>query len=175
MTIFIRQARPTDLSAYTTMIQQTDQKTYTNDSLGLTKECFSEEVFSSEDTQTYLKSKLAIADNKQTWVAVTKNIVLGSVTIEDKGDSYELSGFYVLPKYQGMGMGKQLWAKALEFANDKDITLDIYSHNTKTIDIYKNWGFEVDAERGTFSRHWPEWPEGVKAESLYMRRTKGAN
>jgi ribosomal protein S18 acetylase RimI-like enzyme len=152
------------------MAQQSYQKAYTNDSLGLPKELFSEEVFASDDTQTYLKSKLVETDTKKSWVVVTKNVVLGSVTVEDKGDSYELSGFYVLPKYQGMGMGAQLWAKVLEFASDKDITLDIYSHNTKTIDMYKKWGFEIDTERGTFFRHWPEWPEGVQAESLYMRR-----
>lgn len=172
MNIFIRLARLSDLASYTAMVQQTDQKAYTNDSLGLTKECFSEEVFGSDDTQKYLKSKLVCTDKKQTWVVVAKNIVLGSVTVEYKGKESEMSGFYVLPNYQRMGIGEQLWSRVLEFSTGKDITLDIYSHNTKTIEIYKKWGFEIDANRGTFFRHWPEWPEGVRAESLYMRRPK---
>lgn len=51
----------------------------------------------------------------------------------------------------------------------KDITLDIYAHNTTTIDVYKKWRFQIDTTCEIFYRHWPEWPENVKAKSFYMR------
>lgn len=79
-----------------------------------------------------------------------------------------MRGFYVEKSYQGQGIGKTLWNKALEFAGKKDVILDTYSHN-KTITIYQKWGFIIDKAKGKFFRHWKEWPKGVKAECLYMR------
>jgi ribosomal protein S18 acetylase RimI-like enzyme len=95
--------------------------------------------------------------------------LVGSITIIEREKDYELRGFYIATKYQGKGIGKKLWELALDFAKEKNITLDIYAHNTKTIEIYKKWGFKVDTARGEFYRHWPEWPEGLRAKSIYMR------
>jgi ribosomal protein S18 acetylase RimI-like enzyme len=80
-----------------------------------------------------------------------------------------LRGFYVHPEFQGKGIGKRLWHLARRFAKQKDITCDIYTHNVKTIELYKTWGFVIDEKRGKFYRHWPEWPEGLQAKCLYMR------
>lgn len=80
--------------------------------------------------------------------------------------SFELRGFYVAPKYQGRGIGKQLWLLAINFAKGKDIVLDLYAHNYRTINMYKKWEFFVDKKKGVFYRH---WPEGLKAKCIYMR------
>jgi ribosomal protein S18 acetylase RimI-like enzyme len=95
--------------------------------------------------------------------------LVGSISIIEREIDYELRGFYVATEYQNHGIGKKLWNKALTFAKNKDITLDIYEHNTKTIAMYKKWGFAIDSARGIFYRHWPEWPEGVQAKCFYMR------
>jgi len=89
------------------------------------------------------------------------------MTESDK--EFELRGFYVDPKYQGKGIGKQLWTLAHGFAKRKDVILDIYAHNKRTIKMYRKWGFVVDKKKGVFYRHWPEWPEGLKAKCIYMR------
>ena len=54
-------------------------------------------------------------------------------------------------------------------ASNKDITLDTYEHNKQTIEIYEKWGFKIDTEKGTFFRHWPEWPKDLKVKCIYMR------
>jgi ribosomal protein S18 acetylase RimI-like enzyme len=172
MKVSIRPAETRDLASYTKMMQKTYEDAYIDESIGLSKECFSKEVFNSNSTQEYLASKLVNDLKRKTWLAVDRSKIIGSVTIEDDGNNYEMTGFYVLPNYQRTGIGKQLWQKVQDFAKDKDIVLDIYSHNKKTIEMYKKWGFVVDEERGIFYRHWPEWPDGVQAESLYMRRSK---
>jgi len=169
MKLNIRLARVSDLPEYTKLLQKTYQDAYTNGKIGLTKECFSEEVFNTEDSQEYLRSNLDINDKQKTWFAFSDKELIGSITILDNGTKCDLRGFYVATNFQGKGIGKKLWQLAQNFAGNRDVILDTYAHNTKTIEIYKQWGFEIDTKKGEFYRHWPEWPEDLKAKCLYMR------
>ncbi len=169
MEVRIRLAKKTDLPKYAKLLQKIYQDVYTNEKIGLRKECFSEEVFSSSRIQKYLVSNLSVNDEQKCWLAFIGNEFVGSISIIEREQDYELRGFYVATEYQNRGVGKKLWQLALEFVKDKDITCDIYAHNTKTIEMYKKWGFSIDYKRGEFYHHWPEWPEGVQAKSIYMR------
>lgn len=168
MKIEIRRGQTSDLQEYTKLLQKTYQDAYVCESLGLTKKCFSREVFNTEDSQKYLASRLDNHD-KKTWLAFLNEQLIGAITLINRGEEYELTSFYIDPEHQGRGLGKRLFNIVLMETCDKDIILDIYSHNKKTIDTYKKWGFEIDKTKGTFTRHWPEWPEGLEAECLYMR------
>lgn len=168
MPITTRLATPNDLQKYCDLLQRTYEKSYTKDDIGLTKERFSKKVFASKHTQDYLKSKLLITDNLKTWLSFEEDRLVGSISINNVGDECELSGFYVDSDYQGKGIGKALFENVLNFAGSKNIILDIYSHNLKTIEIYKKWGFIIDEKKGKFSRHWPEWPGNLTAECIYM-------
>lgn len=170
MNISIRKSTKKDLGRYTTMLQQTYVDAYVDVSVGLTPECFSIEILQNEDTQQYFKSNLQNDSTQSCWVALDGKELIGAVTVKSEGNSCEMCGFYIHPAYQGRGIGSLLWAKALDYSNGRDITLDIYTHNTKTIELYKHWGFYEDTSRPRFFRHWPEWPEHVQAEELYMRR-----
>jgi ribosomal protein S18 acetylase RimI-like enzyme len=169
MQIDIRLARKSDLSKYTKLLQKTYQNAYLSDEIGLTKECFSEEIFNTSDTQKYLASNLLVNDKQKCWLAFIGYELVGSISTIEREKDYELRGFYVGTEHQGKGIGKKLWKLVLSFAKEKDITCDIYAHNAKTIEMYKKWGFEIDKARGTFYRHWAEWPKGVRAKSIYMR------
>lgn len=175
MKVSIRLARKSDIKEYTDLLQKTYQKAYTDESLGLTKNCFSKKVFSTPDTQKYLKSSLTINRKQKTWLAFFRSKMIGSITITDRGKEFELRGFYVATKYQGRGVGKQLWCLAISFASGKDIILDIYVHNKRTINMYKKWGFFIDKKKGVFYRHWPEWSEGLEAKCIYMRLSHTKN
>lgn len=169
MEISIRFARKSDIKAYTDLLQKTYQITYTNEKLGLTKACFSRKVFSTPDTQKYLRSNLVINRKQKTWLAFLGSKLVGSITAVNKGKECETRGFYVARKYQGRGIGKRLWRYAENFAAGKDIVLELYAHNHKTISMYKKWGFRIDKKKGVVYTHWPEWPEGLRAKRLYMR------
>ena len=54
----IKLASLKDLKKYTDLLQQTYQSAYTNEKLGLTADCFSKEIFATDNTQDYLKSHL---------------------------------------------------------------------------------------------------------------------
>jgi len=169
MNITIQSAQSTDIEQYTSLLQKTYEESYTNDALGLTKECFSKEIFDHPDTQKYLKNNLRNSPTQKCWLAFINTKLIGAITVRDNGQDYELTGFYVDSNYQGQGIGKQLWEKALSFAKEKDITLDLYAHNIKAIKMYEMWGFRIDTQRKSFYRHWPAWPEGLQAKCLYMR------
>lgn len=173
MKVSIRLAKKSDLKVYTDLLQRTYQDAYTDESIGLTKDCFSQEVFSSPDSQKYLKSHLINNDKQKTWLTFISSKMVGAVTciIKSRKEA-ELTGFYVSPGFQGKAIGKKLYALAIAFADGRDLVLDIYAHNTKVIDMYKKWGWKLDTTRGKkgyFFRHWPEWPRGLKAKCIYMR------
>jgi GNAT superfamily N-acetyltransferase len=175
MKIQIRFGRKSDLSMYTKMLQKTYQNAYTNVKLGLTKDCFSIEVFNSQNNQNYLESNLYVNNHQKCWLAFENKELVGSISIIECENNYELRGFYVEPEHQGKGIGKRLWKLAKDYAKGRDITCDIYAHNTKTINIYQHWGFVIDSDRGEFYRHWPEWKEGISAKCIYMRFKNGKN
>ena len=159
---------------YTDFLQLTYQDAYTNDSIGIAKECFSKEVFNSTRCQKYLKTNIEVNEMQKCWLAFLNSKLVGSISIIERKDDYELRGFYIATETQGKGIGKKLLKLAIDFAKDKDITLDVYAHSVKSIEIYKKWGFKIDSKRGEFSRHWPEWPKGIKARCIYMRyKAKG--
>lgn len=175
MTVEIRLAHPDELVAYTKMLQPIYVATYVDESIGLTKDCFSEEVFASDQVQNYLRDKLTPRDGQRTWFATDDGAIVGTISITDNGDDCEMAAFYVRLDYQGRGIGKRLWHKALDFAGEKPITLDLYSHNHNAIELYTKWGFVEDVSRPRFYRRQAEWPEGLEAECLYMRREPNKN
>lgn len=169
MNVHIRLARKSDLVAYTDLLQRTCEVAFPNPKIGLTKKCFSKEVFATENTQTYLKSNLKRSPHQRTWLAVEKKKLIGAVTIEKKGKECDVRGFYVAPERQGQGIGNLLWERASKFTDYRPVTLEIYAHNKKSIALYKKWGFFVDTTKKPAWSHWPEWPKGVRARRLYMR------
>lgn len=173
MEVQIRLAKKSDLLEYTKLLQKAYQDAYTNEEIGLTKACFSEEIFNTPDTQKYLESNLEVNEKQKCYLAFIDEKLVGSVSIIERENDYELRGFYVASEHQGKGIGKKIWQLVLSFTKNKDITCDIYAHNTKTIELYKRWGFEVDATKEEFYRHWPEWPDGVKTKCIYMRYKVG--
>jgi ribosomal protein S18 acetylase RimI-like enzyme len=173
MNTHIRTSKPDDIEAYTDLLQLTYSQAYVLQDIGLDAACFSPEVFATEDTQKYLRSHLTETDMQKTWLAFSRDMLVGSVTCIIKNDhEAELMGFYVHPDYQGQGIGRKLYDLALTFSGNRDLMLDIFAHNTRSIKMYEKWGWKFDATRGDggyFFRHWPEWPVGLQAKCMYMR------
>jgi hypothetical protein len=80
MNITIRYSTPKDLEKYTDLLQQTYEYAYSDESIGLTKDCFSKSIFNTQNTQDYLKSYLINNDSQKTWLAFNEQRLIGSIT-----------------------------------------------------------------------------------------------
>lgn len=61
-----------------------------------------------------------------------------------EGNRFYISSLYILPQYQGIGLGKKLLSKAFDTAKKKNydnIWLGVMKQNSKALEWYKNQGF----------------------------------
>jgi ribosomal protein S18 acetylase RimI-like enzyme len=160
MNLHIRLAKPSDLKQYIDLLQTTYEFAYANPKVGLTKDCFSPKIFNTQKAQKNFKTSLINSSKEKTWLAFSDSQLVGSATckIIDKNKA-KFFGFYVHPNFQHHGIGKKLYNLVLKFAKNRDLLLDTNIYNTKTIDIYKKWGWQIDTsqgDKGYFYFHWPE-------------------
>lgn len=69
--------------------------------------------------------------------------IIALCKVSNNIESNELNAIYVLPKYQGAGVGSLLWKeinKTLD--SNKDTFVNVVSYNEKAIGFYKKLGFE---------------------------------
>jgi len=169
----IRLATVNDFEQYVNLLQITYETCSTNSSLGLTKECFSTEMMATDESVKYLHSYLEITPTHKAWIAEIDGKIIGAITCEVRSQfEAEIVAFYVHPQYQHQGVGKKLYAKALDFAGQRDVMLDVYAHSTHVIAMYKKWGWKLDesrGEHGTFLLHWRGWPNNVHVPCVYLR------
>lgn len=79
-----------------------------------------------------------------TFVARVDGEVKGYVAPRLEDGRRFIGAMYVLPDYQGQGIGSKLIDEALKwYGADKDIYLEVVSYNQKAIDFYKRFGFEI--------------------------------
>lgn len=75
----------------------------------------------------------------------------------------------VHPDHQGLGVGSELMAKAIELAdqwlNLVRLELTVYADNRAAIHLYRKYGFEVEGEA-----RWASFKAGSYANLLYMAR-----
>lgn len=91
------------------------------------------------------KSNIYVAENDKRIVGIMSCGKSSSDKYKDSGEIYTL---YVLEEYQGLGIGKELFLKALEDLISKgynSMVLNVLDGN-KTIDFYKKYsGIKVDS------------------------------
>ena len=86
---------------------------------------------------------------------------------ENYEDAFEIQRLYVLQKFQGFGLGKQLFEFALELATKNSFFwawLGVWEHNTKAQAFYNRYGFEK------FSQH--HFMVGQKVDTDWLLRKK---
>ena len=58
-------------------------------------------------------------------------------------ENNQLQAIYILPKYQGLGLGKSLWIEAIKFLDpNKKTIIHVASYNKKAIKFYEKIGFK---------------------------------
>lgn len=86
-------------------------------------------------------------DNEILLTAKGDSKIVGVCRVIKHKEKNQLQAIYVLPEYQGKGIGKMFWEEARKFFDQtKDTYVEVAIYNTNAIEFYKKLGF-VDTGR----------------------------
>ncbi|HRY62766.1 MAG TPA: GNAT family N-acetyltransferase [Candidatus Paceibacterota bacterium] len=149
--IEIALARPEDAWGTKNVFYQTWLTTYPNKEVGVTVEDVEDRYKDrfSEKELARRKDRLANPPSNEIFlVAKEGDEVVGACVLTKRGNFNQLQAIYVLPEYQGRGIGKMLWSEALNFfGTEKDIVVEVATYNTNAIEFYKKLGFQDTGKR----------------------------
>ena len=147
--IKIVEATPEDAKGIVSLLYKTWLNTYPNKEIGITKEDI-EERFQNIDERV-IKMKDVIqntpASHKRI-IAKDIDVVIGVALLIKKEDVNQLQMIYVLPEYQGKGVGSMLWNEIKKFCDpSKDTIVQVASYNKNAISFYEKLGFVDNGKR----------------------------
>ena len=125
--------------------------TYPNEEAGITREDI-EEKFKDTFSEEVLARRAEKIKNPPAghsfFVAKDGQTVVGLCNVINDETRNKLSTLYVLPEYQGKGIGSSLWKQARSsFDPKRDITVEVATYNANAIAFYKKLGFEDTGKR----------------------------
>jgi ribosomal protein S18 acetylase RimI-like enzyme len=99
--------------------------------------------------------------------------VVGLCRVVRSETENRLQAIYVLPEYQGRGIGTLLWNEAQKYLDkDKDIVVAVAEYNQNAIDFYTRLGFEDTGKRWKDEKF--TMKSGVQIPEMEMvKRVKG--
>jgi len=143
---------PEDAEGIQTVIVETWLDTYPNVEAGITRDDIAH-MFADAFTEASLqKRRDALANvaeqGKLFRVAKDAGPVVGVCGISGQETFNRLGLIYILPRYQGKGIGRKLWEAVLPFLDStKDTMVQVAAYNTKTIVFYEKLGFTDTGKR----------------------------
>jgi ribosomal protein S18 acetylase RimI-like enzyme len=142
----IHEATPEDIPGIMEVQKAGWLTTYINQEYGITAEEILAKDFTGPERLARWK-KFFLEQKNRVEIAKDGNTVIAFISLEKSEKENKLGAVYVLPKYQGRGIGKRLIKQGLEWlGSDKDVILDVVTYNDKAIAIYKKLGFKKIGE-----------------------------
>lgn len=110
----------------------------------------SENGITTSDIQLKIDQWVKIGDSRiegefkkegaHTWIAKVDNQIVGFIGV-NRGKNI-IEALFVLPAFQGQGIGSKLLDKALEsLDNSRQISIEVVSYNERAKSLYKRYGF----------------------------------
>lgn len=149
--IVITSATPEDVLGIQVVFYKTWIDTYPNEEAGITiadiedrfKDYFTEDALAKRR-----EGVINLPKGNIFFIAKEGKKVVGVCRVILHADKNQLQAIYVLPEYQGRGVGRLLWEEAQkQFDSSKDIIVQVVTYNTKAIGFYKKLGFEDNGRR----------------------------
>lgn len=145
--ISIHEAKPDDAVGIAEVQTITWLNTYPNDEYGIAKSDIEERVnqWCSEESINKLRDSIAHTEEcTLRLVAKDGDKIVGHCLVVKKAPYNKLQVLYVLPDYQGRGVGTLLARQGMEWlGTERNIALEVVSYNTDSIEFYKKLGFEI--------------------------------
>jgi len=174
MEIVIRDAQTGDVRAIREVYYKTWLATYPNEAHGIFKSDIEERYknsFSEESIKKGEESLRKIGADERVLVALADGAVVGTSRLKKGEERNEMRTIYILPEFQGQGLGKALFAEALTwFDAQKDIQIDTAVYNYQSIKFYEDLGFVATGE--IFTEEQFRMPSGGIIREQRMVRKK---
>lgn len=134
-----------DMKGVQEVFYKTWLATYPNEELGITVEDI-EERFKGKSTEGFFQKRWErLQNDTDTHMLCAKDNgqVIGVAVAVRQPDTNQLQAIYLLPEYQGKGIGKLLWDAAQQYFNPTyDTIVHVAPYNTPAINFYKKLGFK---------------------------------
>ena len=166
----IRKVEKADVEVLAKIAKQTFRETFAHDNTERQLQEYFDEVYDlrvltaeleNPESSTYF---ITIEDEIAGYLKVNWG---GAQTERELGDAFEIQRLYVLQKFQGFGLGKQLFEFALELATKNSFSwawLGVWEDNLKAQAFYNRYGFEK------FSQH--HFMVGQKVDTDWLLKKK---
>lgn len=148
---------PDDISQIEEVFFRTWMASCPNDQIGITKEDI-EEYFKDRGNPDQLAARVAhlsaLPPNELFLVAKKSDQIIGVCRVIIRERVNQLQSIYVLPEYQGQGVGSVLWSNAYKFLDSaKETIVQVATYNEQAIAFYRSLGFVDTGRRFTEERH----------------------
>lgn len=124
--------------------------TYPNKELGITVDDIEERFKGSFTEEALAKRWQRIRDEQGEKLLIAKkgDKVVGLVRATFRPDKNQLQAIYILPEYQGKGIGTSLWEAAKKLFDPKKNTIvQVATYNQQAIGFYSKLGFVDNGKR----------------------------
>lgn len=143
--------KPEDTLGITTVFHKAWLSAYPNKEYGITIDDIEDHfksAFTPEGQEKRRKHITNPAPNSFRLIAKDGDKVVGTATLLRDEEKNKLSTIYVLPEYQGKGIGKMLWLGLKEkLDNTKKTIVQVAVYNKNAIAFYEKLGFKDNGKR----------------------------
>lgn len=167
--IEIKETTVADTEAVHNVLYHTWKDTYINAEQGV-KLKHIHEIIPATMSEEQLRKRQAWITNLPSdhcsFVAKRNGVVVGICAGYRKNDVSKLRSLYVLPQYQGQGIGAMLWRHFKDWAQTQRFIVHVATYNHPAIAFYERQGFVDVGKRFTEERF--IFPDGVSIPELEM-------
>lgn len=135
MDIYVRDITPEDNYAVVSLYKNGWLETYQSKKYGI----------DAEAVQNVTKNFVSTTIHKNKFVAEISGKVCGVISVK-KDSVHVIQSLYVSKEYQGKGVGTMLMNFIFDKFGNVNYKLQVAVYNTKAINFYKKFGFEVVAD-----------------------------
>jgi ribosomal protein S18 acetylase RimI-like enzyme len=149
--IEIFSAKPEDVMGIQEVFYNTWLNTYPNKEFNITLDDLRyrhRDIFSEITLEKRRKTLLEKSDDELYLVAKDEDKIVGVCYLEKDEKINQLRAIYILPDYQGRGIGTRFWNELQSFLDTaKDVVVDVVVYNKNAIEFYNKLGFADTGER----------------------------
>ncbi len=134
----IRKVTHKDAKSIRRVQHDTWLSSYINKKYNITPEDIEAKNFLSKESIE--KTHKFFKENPNCWVAEIEGKVVGFVWPRIEKGKHRIGSIYILPDYQGMGIGTRFMDKVFEVHKGHDIYLNVVAYNKSAVKFYERFG-----------------------------------